>query len=84
MTGPPPCTCLDSCLAHVLNHHTAPATNEMPVQKGSRPGEAPSAVLGIWWLPRWLDRILPNIDVEGHAEASPDDQSDPERELAGV
>jgi hypothetical protein len=56
----------------------------MPVQKGSRPGEAPSAVLGIWWLPRWLDRILPNIDVEGHAEASPDDQSDPERELAGV
>jgi RND superfamily putative drug exporter len=22
-----------------------------------------------WWLPRWLDRLLPNIDVEGHAEA---------------
>ena len=21
-----------------------------------------------WWLPRWLDRILPNLDVEGHAE----------------
>ena len=21
-----------------------------------------------WWLPRWLDRILPNIDVEGHYE----------------
>jgi RND superfamily putative drug exporter len=20
-----------------------------------------------WWLPRWLDRILPNVDVEGHA-----------------
>ena len=20
-----------------------------------------------WWLPRWLDRVLPNIDVEGHA-----------------
>jgi RND superfamily putative drug exporter len=20
-----------------------------------------------WWLPRWLDRILPDIDVEGHA-----------------
>ena len=19
-----------------------------------------------WWLPRWLDRILPKIDVEGH------------------
>ena len=25
-----------------------------------------------WWLPRWLDRILPNLDVEGHAdEAAP-------------
>jgi RND superfamily putative drug exporter len=21
-----------------------------------------------WWLPRWLDRLLPNIDVEGHAD----------------
>lgn len=20
-----------------------------------------------WWMPRWLDRILPNVDVEGHA-----------------
>ena len=20
-----------------------------------------------WWIPRWLDRILPHIDVEGHA-----------------
>ncbi|MCW2584773.1 MAG: putative integral rane protein [Frankiales bacterium] len=20
-----------------------------------------------WWLPRWLDRILPNIDIEGAA-----------------
>jgi putative drug exporter of the RND superfamily len=20
-----------------------------------------------WWLPKWLDRILPNFDVEGHA-----------------
>ena len=18
-----------------------------------------------WWLPRWLDRILPNVDLEG-------------------
>jgi len=25
-----------------------------------------------WWLPRWLDRILPNLDVEGHAEALPE------------
>jgi RND superfamily putative drug exporter len=22
-----------------------------------------------WWLPRWLDRLLPNIDVEGGADA---------------
>jgi RND superfamily putative drug exporter len=22
-----------------------------------------------WWIPRWLDRILPRIDVEGHAVA---------------
>jgi RND superfamily putative drug exporter len=21
-----------------------------------------------WWLPRWLDRLLPAVDVEGHAE----------------
>jgi RND superfamily putative drug exporter len=20
-----------------------------------------------WWLPGWLDRILPNVDVEGEA-----------------
>lgn len=20
-----------------------------------------------WWIPRWLDRVLPSIDVEGHA-----------------
>ena len=40
-----------------------------------------------WWLPRWLDRILPDIDVEG----TPDDVSDledpddqPERELVTV
>ena len=24
-----------------------------------------------WWLPRWLDRILPKIDVEGHAIPAP-------------
>jgi RND superfamily putative drug exporter len=35
-----------------------------------------------WWIPKWLDRILPNIDVEGHSEpdepASDDDSSDRE------
>jgi RND superfamily putative drug exporter len=25
-----------------------------------------------WWLPRWLDRILPKIDVEGHALTTED------------
>jgi RND superfamily putative drug exporter len=24
-----------------------------------------------WWLPRWLDRILPRIDVEGHGSEQP-------------
>ena len=32
-----------------------------------------------WWLPRWLDRLLPNIDVEGHA----DDAAALEPEAAG-
>ena len=22
---------------------------------------------GAWWLPRWLDRLLPNVDIEGAA-----------------
>ncbi|MER5667476.1 hypothetical protein, partial [Streptomyces mirabilis] len=27
------------------------------------------ALLGktAWWMPRWLDRILPKVDVEGEA-----------------
>jgi putative drug exporter of the RND superfamily len=35
-----------------------------------------------WWLPKWLDRILPNVDVEGaalerdHAHADLDDPAD--------
>jgi RND superfamily putative drug exporter len=24
-----------------------------------------------WWLPRWLDRILPKLALEGEAEAEP-------------
>jgi RND superfamily putative drug exporter len=27
-----------------------------------------------WWLPRWLDRILPNVDVEGHAPPPVEDE----------
>jgi RND superfamily putative drug exporter len=34
-----------------------------------------------WWLPRWLDRILPKIDVEGHAIPAPNVGED-ERESA--
>jgi putative drug exporter of the RND superfamily len=36
-----------------------------------------------WWLPRWLDRILPNIDVEGHAEPVVE-EAERERTPAGV
>jgi RND superfamily putative drug exporter len=24
-----------------------------------------------WWLPRWLDRILPHVDVEGESATVP-------------
>ncbi len=29
------------------------------------------ALLGerMWWLPKWLDRALPNLDIEGEALA---------------
>ena len=29
-----------------------------------------------WWLPSWLERLLPNVDIEGHADlaARPDDE----------
>jgi RND superfamily putative drug exporter len=23
-----------------------------------------------WWIPRWLDRLLPHVDVEGEAQAA--------------
>ena len=37
-----------------------------------------------WWLPRWLDRILPNIDVEGHAEVTEGGDDEARKELAGA
>ena len=38
-----------------------------------------------WWLPRWLDRLLPRLDVEGHVDAPEDDDTDPrDRELVGA
>jgi RND superfamily putative drug exporter len=33
-----------------------------------------------WWIPKWLDRMLPNIDVEGHLI----DEVTEERELVGA
>jgi putative drug exporter of the RND superfamily len=30
-----------------------------------------------WWLPRWLDRLLPNLDVEGHVERLPETPVEP-------
>ena len=36
-----------------------------------------------WWLPGWLDRVIPHIAVEGHAHAAAtdshgDDELEPE------
>ncbi|MFJ2787445.1 MULTISPECIES: MMPL family transporter [unclassified Streptomyces] len=45
------------------------------------------ALLGhkAWWLPKWLDRLLPNVDVEGEALTKPDPAGDPrERDLVKV
>ncbi|WP_128431471.1 MMPL family transporter [Streptomyces cyaneus] len=49
------------------------------------------ALLGktAWWLPKWLDRALPNVDVEGEglrtdAEAGKDTDPDEDRTLARV
>ncbi|MFS0692277.1 MMPL family transporter [Streptomyces nitrosporeus] len=51
------------------------------------------ALLGrrAWWLPRWLDRILPNVDVEGEglrkelaSDGPPEGPSGREREPARV
>ncbi len=30
-----------------------------------------------WWLPRWLDRLLPDIDVEGHGHERVDGRAGP-------
>ncbi|WP_329282947.1 MMPL family transporter [Streptomyces sp. NBC_01451] len=47
------------------------------------------ALLGkrAWWLPKWLDRVLPNVDVEGEGLRTLDDDSRPkdeDRELVRV
>ena len=30
-----------------------------------------------WWLPRWLDQILPNLDIEGESKLGPDEMEHP-------
>ena len=41
-----------------------------------------------WWLPGWLDRILPHLDLEGGRKATDvevdvdEPETDPERQLA--
>ena len=37
-----------------------------------------------WWLPRWLDRILPNIDVEGEKLGARTAPTPPSEEPVGV
>ncbi len=37
-----------------------------------------------WWLPRWLDRILPNVSLEGHLVEGLDAKEERELEPAGV
>ena len=31
-----------------------------------------------WYLPRWLDRVLPHLSVEGPAESEPKPEPEPE------
>jgi RND superfamily putative drug exporter len=33
-----------------------------------------------WWLPKWLDRLLPTIDVEGHGDSLGEELDDAEDE----
>ncbi len=39
-----------------------------------------------WWLPAWLDRILPHLDLEGgaHGDIAVTDLDEPERELVSA
>ncbi|MEU6183140.1 MMPL family transporter [Streptomyces coeruleorubidus] len=41
------------------------------------------ALLGrkAWWLPKWLDRALPNVDVEGTGLRSASERGDQDKEL---
>ncbi|ARC58636.1 Membrane protein YdfJ [Frondihabitans sp. 762G35] len=40
---------------------------------------------GAWWIPKWLDRILPHLDTEGHALEQDDHEEDERvRDLASA
>jgi putative drug exporter of the RND superfamily len=34
-----------------------------------------------WWLPGWLDRIIPNLDIEGETKLPPEEFEHPDRPL---
>ncbi len=57
---------LDATLVRLL---LVPATMELLGEKN-------------WWLPRWLDRLLPNVSIDG--SATPSRSEEPEREPAQV
>ncbi|MFC9703272.1 MMPL family transporter [Streptomyces sp. NPDC056943] len=44
------------------------------------------ALLGhkAWWLPKWLDRVLPNVDVEGESLAATDEDAPAKPDLVKV
>jgi RND superfamily putative drug exporter len=37
-----------------------------------------------WWMPAWLDRVLPKLNVEGHAAVAPPTAPQPDREVVGT
>lgn len=37
-----------------------------------------------WWLPRWLDRIVPDVDIEGAALEQHDPEPSPRQEQERV
>ena len=37
-----------------------------------------------WWMPKWLDRLLPRLNVEGEKPAPPPDDDIDDRELVGA
>src|SRR5690606_5748310 len=34
-----------------------------------------------WWMPAWLDRVLPHLDIDGHDTHRSSAPEEPEREL---